>query len=282
MILNQSSLIINPTMVNEGSVAILKIKSLLNGFEKKLNDSLNDNSDIINEKIKSAIYKIYHPKCKKHLEKLELIEKSIKKYEDLPNSQKTEKIINHLKQRYKQIDKWEVDSDDLIETITMKALELSCKTEPNLNEQNNLHVQKLMDEMTELKNMVKINQNLMEIPPINELDHDKSDTFQILNLSQSIKSVSSFEHVEGFLENNANKEAEKLKLKGVLKGDIRMIKMGQKEDWADDKTKKFIKKINDEQFEKIKENILSNPDNLDDSGYESCVIKEFGLIGESD
>lgn len=103
VILNQSSLIINPIIPNEESVAILKIKSLLNGFEKKLNDSLNDNGDIINEKIKSAIYKIYHPKCKKHLEKLELIEKSIKKYEDLPNSQKTEKIINHLKQRYKQI-----------------------------------------------------------------------------------------------------------------------------------------------------------------------------------
>ena len=45
---NQSSLIINPIIANEGSVAILKIKSLLNGFEKKLNDSLNDNSDIIN------------------------------------------------------------------------------------------------------------------------------------------------------------------------------------------------------------------------------------------
>ena len=289
VILNQSSLIINPIIPNEESVAILKIKSLLDGFEKKLNDSLNDNGDIINEKIKSAIYKIYHPKCKKHLEKLELIEKSIKKYENLPNSQKTEKIINHLKQRYKQIDKWEVDSDDLIETITMKALELSCKTEPMLNDQNNLQVQKLMDEMTELKNTVKMNQNLMEIPPINQLHPDESSDFQDLN--QSIKSISlSWQKIgESNVEPNLAQELEaKLKLKiekkrGEIKGDIRMIKLGVKENWPDEKIKPFIKKITKEElFQEIKDAILSKPINLDDSGYESDVIKEFTLMGEID
>jgi hypothetical protein len=277
MILNQSSShIVNPIIANEGSVAILKIKSLLDGFEKKLNDSLNDNSNIINEKIKSAIYKIYNSKCEQHLEKLELIEKSIKKYEALPNSQKTEKIINHLDQRYKQIDKWELDSDDLIEKITIKALELSCKTQPDLNEQNNLQVQKLMDEMVELKNMVKMNQNNVEKPLLGNLDYSIMEA-----LDDSISS--SWQQVEEVSENNAKKEAVKTeKKRGEIKGDIRMIKMGWKEDWADDKTKKFIKKINDEQFEKIKENILSNPFNLDDSGYESCVIEEFKLMGEID
>jgi len=288
VILNQSSLIINPIIPNEESVAILKIKSLFAGFEKKLNDSLNDNGNIINEKIKSAIYKIYHPKCKKHLEKLELIEKSIKKYEDLPNSQKTEKIINHLKQRYKQIDKWEVDSDDLIETITMKALELSCKTEPMLNEQNNLQVQKLMDEMVELKNIVKMNQNNVEKPFLESLDFSM---MEVIDEPKCEKSVSlSWQQIgESNVETNLAQELEaKLKLKiekkrGEIKGDIRMIKLGVKENWPDEKIKPFIKKITKEElFQEIKDAILSNPINLDDSGYESDVIKEFTLMGEID
>ena len=281
MILNQSSLIINPIIANEGSVAILKIKSLLDGFEKKLNDSLNDNSDIINEKIKSAIYKIYHPKCKKHLENLELIEKSIKKYEDLPNSQKTEKIINHLKQRYKQIDKWELDSDDLIETITMKALELSCKTEPMLNEQNNLQVQKLMDEMTELKNMVKINQNLMEIPPINELDHDESDSFQILNLNQSINPLSLFEHVEAVSENHDKKEKEKelkkIKWKSDVKGEIKLIKIGIK-NHIEDEIKEDLEYTKNHLTEIIN-HFMSHEEDFITKGNESPLVKTLGDEG---
>jgi len=285
---------------NEESPAILKIKSLFAGFEKKLNDSLNDNGDIINEKIKSAVYKIYHPKCKKHLEKLELIEKSIKKYEALPNSQKTEKIINHLKQRYKQIDKWEVDSDDLIETITIKALELSCKTEPEVNQQNNLHVQKLMDEMVELKNMVKMNQNPLGIPPIDSVHQDEYDSsFQDLN--QPIKSSSW--QIEGFSENNSigglviqqpnvepnviqEDEKAKLKLKGEIKGEIKLIKMGIK-NHMEDKIKEELSHIKTHLPEitnwlKLYSN--SDHDYLNDKNNESLIIgeleKDFGGFDE--
>lgn len=286
MILNQSSHIFNPIIANEGSIAILKIKSLLGGFEKKLNDSLNDNSDIINEKIKSAIYKIYHPKCKKHLEKLELIEKSIKKYEDLPNSQKTEKIINHLDQRYKQIDKWEHDSDDLIETITMKALELSCKTEPNLNEQNNLQVKKLMDEMTELKNMVKMNQNNVEKPLLENLSYS---FMEAKDDSKSEKSVSSlWEQIEeSNVEPNLAQELEaKLKLKGEIKGEIKLIKMGIKNHMEDTIKEELshIKTHLPEITNWLK--LYSNPDHdyLNDKNNESLIIgeleKDFGGFDE--
>ena len=69
------------------------------------------------------------------------------------------------------------------------------------------------------------------------------------------------------------------KLKGELKGDIKMIKLGVKENLDDEKIKPFIKKItNEEQFEKIKVDILSNPFNLDDSGYESEVA--VGIMGD--
>jgi hypothetical protein len=286
MILNQSSLIINPIIANEESVAILKIKSLLDGFEKKLNDSLNDNSNIINEKIKFAIYKIYHPKCKKHLEKLELIEKSIKKYEDLPNSQKTEKIINHLKQRYKQIDKWEVDSDDLIETITMKALELSCKTEPMLNEQNNLQVQKLMDEMTELKNMVKINQNLMEIPPIEQLHNEGGSGFQHMSslddskfeksVSMSVYSDGSYGIVKGISKKEKIKEAIKIeKKRGDIKGEIKLIKMAiNKKVEEEDIKESLTHTLN--KLSEIKEFFETHDDLLNGKNNESLIVEKLG------
>jgi chromosome segregation ATPase len=61
----------------------------------------------------------------------------------------------------------------------------------------------------------------------------------------------------------------KLKLKGEIKGDIRMIKLGIKKGWLEDEIKELLKKTNDEKFEKIKQDILSNSDNLDDSGYDS-------------
>ena len=280
VILNQSSLIINPIIVNEESVAILKIKSLFDGFEKKLNDSLNDNSDIINEKIKSAIYKIYHPKCKKHLEKLELIEKSVAKYEALPNSQKTEKIINHLKQRYKQIDKWEVDSDDLIETITMKALEFSCKTEPNLNEQNNLQVQKLMDEMVELKNMVKTNQNNIEKPFLENLSYS---FMEAKDDSKSEKSVSSlWEQIgESNVEPNLAQELEaKLKLKiekkrGEIKGEIKLIKMAINKKVEEEDIQEDLPYTIDK-LPKIKEFFETHDDLLKGKNNESLIIGELG------
>ena len=255
MILNQTSLHIENNqsinnLIPEESVAILKIKSLLAGFKEKLNVSLDENSNI-NEKIKSDVCKIYNSKCEKHLEKLKIIEKSVEKYEALPSSQKTEKIINHLAQRYKQIDKWELDSDDLIEKITIKALEFSYKTQPEVNQQNHLTIQTLMDQMTELKNMVKMNQNPMEPPPIENLTHSIIiDNIESLNDSKS----SSWQQIEEFSKSVDKKEAKKIeKKKGEIKGDIRMVKLGVKECWADDKTKKFIKKIDDEQFQVIKD-----------------------------
>ncbi|NQW07091.1 MAG: hypothetical protein HQ480_01160 [Candidatus Pelagibacter sp.] len=69
------------------------------------------------------------------------------------------------------------------------------------------------------------------------------------------------------------------KLKGELKSDIRMIKIGVKENLDDEKIKPFIKKItNEELFQEIKDKILSNPINLDDSGYESEVA--VGIMGD--
>jgi DNA repair exonuclease SbcCD ATPase subunit len=83
------------------------------------------------------------------------------------------------------------------------------------------------------------------------------------------------------IEPNLAQELEaKLKLKGEIKGDIRMIKLGIKKGWLEDEIKEFLKKANDVQFAKIKENILSNPFNLDDSGYESDVIDTCHLMGE--
>ena len=282
MILNQSSLIINPIIVNEESVATLKIKSLLNGFEKKLNDSLNDNSDIINEKIKSAIYKIYHPKCKKHLEKLELIEKSIKKYEDLPNSQKTEKIINHLKQRYKQIDKWEFDSDNLIETITMKALELSCKTEPDVNQQNNLHVQKLSDKVDELTKIIdKINQNNVEKPFVENLDFSMVEVMDNSKFEKSVSSV--WEQIEeSNVEPNLAQELEtKLKLKiekkrGEIKGEIKLIKIAIK-NHMEDTIKEDIPYTLDK-LPKIIDYFETNDNLLNGKNNESIIINALGDI----
>ena len=284
VILDQSSLIINPIIVNEGSVAILKIKSLLDGFEKKLNDSLNNNGDLINEKIKSAIYKIYHPKCKKHLEKLELIEKSVTKYEALPESKKTEKIINHLKQRYKQIDKWELDSDDLIETITMKALELSCKTEPMLNEQNNLHVQKLMDEMVELKNMVKMNQNPLGIPPIEQIHQEEDSGFQdigSLDDSKFKKSASSVweqigvSELKDDKEKDKKKELKKAKWRADVKGELKLIKMAIKTHFKEDELKEDLKYTKNH-LPKIIEHFNNHNDDLITKGNESQLIIDLG------
>jgi hypothetical protein len=72
------------------------------------------------------------------------------------------------------------------------------------------------------------------------------------------------------VEPNVTQDLEaKLKLKGEIKGDIRMIKLGIKKGWLEDEIKELLKKTNDEKFEKIKQDILSNSDNLDDSGYDS-------------
>jgi predicted lactoylglutathione lyase len=255
------------------------IKNLPDEFNKKINKNLSDND--INQKIKSDIDDLFRSKCDQHLEKLKLIEKSIEKYEALPNSKKTEKIINHLAQRYKQIDKWEAESDDLIEKITIKALELSYMAQPMLNQQNNLSVQKLSDKVDELTKIIdKMNQNNLGGLPVIEQSHHEGS----LDDSKSAISISSSWQMEGFSENNSKKEAIKTeKKRGEIKGDIRMIKMGVIEGWPDNKIKPFIKKItNEDLFQVIKNDILSNPANLDDSGYESGIINESDLMGQID
>ncbi len=75
------------------------------------------------------------------------------------------------------------------------------------------------------------------------------------------------------IEPNLTQELEaKLKLKGEIKGDIRMIKMGIKETWPDSKIKLFLKKTDDENFTIIKNNILSNPVDLDDSALAGDIM----------
>ena len=282
MILNQtSSHIENNQSINnlipEESVAILKIKSLLAGFKEKLNASLDENSNI-NEKIKSDVCKIYNSKCEKHLDNLKVIEKSVEKYEALPSSKKTEKIINHLAQRYKQIDKWELDSDDLIEKITIKALEFSYKTQPEVNQQNNLPTQKLLDQIAELnKNIVKMNKNNMELPPIEQVHHDEYGSFQVLN--QSIKSVSSSWQIEEFSEKDDIKEAVKTEKKRVeIKGDIKVIKMGIKNQLGPELIKENLK-YTAEKLPKIIDwlKLNSNPDHnyINDKNNESVIIGEL-------
>ena len=284
--LNQQPLI-NPiendlsinSFVLGGDSRLLEIKNLLSTFKEKLNASLDENSNI-HQKIKFDVCKIYKSRCEQHLENLKLIEKSVAKYENLPNSQKTEKNINHLALRYKQIDKWKIDSDNLIEKITVQALELSYKIQPNLNEQNNLQVQKLSDQVTELTKIIdKMSQNPMGMPPINQLHPDKSDTFEMLNLSQPIKSVSSFEDVEGFLENNDKKEKElkKSQWKGEVKGEIKLIKMGIK-NHMEDEIKEGLKYTKNHLTEIIN-HFMSHEEDFITKGNESPLVKTLGNEG---
>ena len=78
-----------------GDSRLLEIKNLHSNFKDKLSASLDENSNI-HQKIKFDVCKIYKSRCKQHLDNLKVIEKSVAKYENLPNSQKTEKVINHL------------------------------------------------------------------------------------------------------------------------------------------------------------------------------------------
>ena len=77
-------------------------------------------------------------------------------------------------------------------------------------------------------------------------------------------------------EPNVTQDLEaKLKLKGEIKGDIRMIKLAVKKNMLDEEIKPFIKKMTDEiKFDQIKEIIMSNPIDLNDDGYDS------GLAGD--
>ena len=52
-----------------------------------------------------------------------------------------------------------------------------------------------------------------------------------------------------------------------------MIKLGMNKNWSDDEIKLLLKKTTDEKFEQIKADLLSNPGNLNDSGYESGLAE---------
>jgi len=286
ILLEQQSLI-NPIEIDQsinslvlgGDSRLLEIKNLLSNFKEKLNASLDENSNI-HQKIKFDVCKIYKSRCEQHLENLKLIEKSVAKYEALPNSQKTEKNINHLAKRYKEIDKWKIDSDNLVEKITVQALELSYKIQPNLNEQNNLQVQKLMDEMVELKNMVKMNQNNIEKPFLENLDFsiNSEGSYDVIKVSSKKENnpMDGLGIQKPNVEPNLAQDLEaKIKLKGEIKGDIRMIKLAVKTNMPDEEIKPFIKKITNKiKFDEIKEIIISNPIGLNDDGYDS------GLAGD--
>jgi hypothetical protein len=51
-----------------------------------------------------------------------------------------------------------------------------------------------------------------------------------------------------------------------------MIKMGIEETWPDSKIKLFLKKTDDANFTIIKNNILSNPGDLDDSALAGDIM----------
>ena len=81
------------------------IKNLPNEFNEKINKNFEDNL-IINEKVKSAVDKLFHSKCVEHLKNLELIEKSVKKYEHellmCNDFKESKKIVASLNQKQKE------------------------------------------------------------------------------------------------------------------------------------------------------------------------------------
>ena len=181
----------------------------------------------------------------------------------------------------------------------MKALELSFKTEPEVNQQNNLHVQKLSDQVTELTKIIdKMSQNNVEKPFLEKLDFSMMEVMDNSKFEKSVSSV--WEQIEEFSENNpmgglgiqepnvepnlAQELEAKLKLKGEIKGDIRMIKLAVKTNMPDEEIKPFIKKITNKiKFDEIKEIIISNPIGLNDDGYDSDgCYKDVDDSGDDD
>ena len=148
----------------------------------------------------------------------------------------------------KELEKLEISQEDpeMIKKLSIQVQEL-C----NALNQSELQKQELIEHATTLQSE---NQNLHNVCEM---------TAQILPGLQA-----SHQMIPG-LEAQIEDQKIKLKEKGILKGDIRMVKLGIKKHWADNEIKDFLKKTNDLQFEKIKEDILSNPDNLDNSGYDS-------------
>ena len=158
----------------------------------------------------------------------------------------------------KELEKLEISQEDpeMIKKLSIQVQEL-C----NALNQSELQKQELIEHATTLQSE---NQNLQNVCQM---------TAQILPGLQASHQM--------IPELQAQIEDQKIKLKekGILKGDIRMVKLGIKKGWPEDEIKEFLKKANDGQFEKIKQDILSNPDNLDDSGYDSGLA---GVVMEMD
>ena len=163
----------------EESPMMSDIKSILDGFKEKINKNLNDNN--INEKIKSDVWKLFCSKCDQHLEKLKLVEKSVKQYEGqllmCDNFQQAKSITNNLKGIQKQIDNWKLGSNDLMEEITNKAIEFSYQAPhlqsasqipPAANQPTDLPVQEVEEVVDEVVVEV-VEVNLDQAPPQPEL-----------------------------------------------------------------------------------------------------------------
>ena len=52
-----------------------------------------------------------------------------------------------------------------------------------------------------------------------------------------------------------------------------MIKLGMNKNWSDDEIKVLLKKTSDRKFEKIIGDLLTYPDNINDSGYDSDLAE---------
>jgi len=157
---------------------------------------------------------------------------------------------------------------------------------PNANQ-----MQTLMDQIAKLnENLAQMNLGNIDIPPITQVNQNKSDSFEMLD--QSMNPISQSWQIEGFSANNAMsglgiqepnvepnlaQELEaKLKLRGEIKGDIRMFKFGKKMTLPDDKIKDlFIKK---NKFEDVKQHFAEHSERLEiENGYES---EDIELMGE--
>lgn len=159
----------------EESPVMSDIKSILDGFKEKINKNLNDNN--INEKIKSDVWKLFCSKYDQHLEKLKLVEKSAKQYEDqllmCDNFQKAKSITNNLKGIQKKIDSWKLESNNLIEEITNKAIEFSYQAPhlqstpqipPSADQQIDLPIVQEAEEEVEIVEEAQV-VNLDQAPP---------------------------------------------------------------------------------------------------------------------
>ena len=150
----------------------------------------------------------------------------------------------------KELEKLEISQEDpeMIKKLSIKVQEL-C----NALTQSELQKQELIEHASTLQSE---NQNLQNVCQL---------TAQILPGLQASHQM--------IPELQAQIEDQKIKLKekGILKGDIRMVKLGIKKGWPEDEIKEFLVKT--DKFEFIKKNFEDHPDRLDlDAGYESTDI----------